>query len=210
MAAGVDESAELVILYRIIQYYTVSYMAIATRERILEAAGRVLSSSPNATIDAIAAEARVGRATVFRHYGSRAGLLRALGRRAVAETDKAAREAAARARTATEALRLVTKAAVGAGESFRFLAAAPELHDAPETVQAYERQLSELADLVEASRREGFIRPDVPTGWAVACIDGLIWAACRAVGSGVVGPVQAEDLVWDSLAGALSAHPAGG
>ena len=185
-------------------------MAIATRERILEAAGRALSASPNATVDQIAAEARVGRATVFRHFGSRAGLLRALGQRAVAETERAAREAAARARTATDALRLVTKAAVGAGESFRFLAAAPELHDAPETAQAYERQLSELAELVEASRREGFIRPDVPTAWAVACIDGLIWAACRAVGSGAVGPVQAEDLVWDTIAGGLSAHPAGG
>ena len=198
------------ILYSIIQYFTVSYMAIATRERILEAAGRVLSASPNATVNAIAAEARVGRATVFRHFGSRAGLLRALGRRAVGETDRATREAVVRARTATEALRLVTKAAVGASESFRFLAAAPELYDAPETVQAYERQLAELADLVEASRREGFIRPDVPTAWAVACIDGLIWAACRAVGSGAVGPVQAEDLVWDTVAGGLSAHPAGG
>ncbi|MDE0248203.1 MAG: TetR/AcrR family transcriptional regulator [Gemmatimonadota bacterium] len=185
-------------------------MAIATRERILEAAGRALSVSPNATVDAVAAEARVGRATVFRHFGSRAGLLRALGRRAVAETDRATREATVRARTATEALRLVMKAAVGAGESFRFLTAAPELYDAPDTVQAYERQLAELADLVEASKREGFIRPDVPTAWAVACIDGLIWAACRAVGSGAVGPVQAEDLVWDTLAGGLSAHPAGG
>lgn len=185
-------------------------MALATRNRILEAAGRALSVSPNATIDEIAAEARVGRATVFRQFGSRAGLLRALGQRAVADTDRAAREAAARASTATDALRLVARATVSTGESFRFLAGAPDLYDAPEIAEAYDRQMSELAELVEASRQEGFIRPEIPTAWAVACIDGLIWAACRAVGSGAIGPVQAQDLVWDTVASGLSTQPTTG
>ena len=82
-------------------------MALATRERILEAAGRALSRNPNATVDQIAADARVGRATVFRHFESRAGLLRALASRAIAETDRVTRQAAANARTATDTLRLV-------------------------------------------------------------------------------------------------------
>ena len=180
-------------------------MALATEERIIEGAIRALSESSNATVDQIAAEARVGRATVFRHFESRAGLLRALARRAIAETDTVTRQATAQACTATDALRSATKAVVGAGESFRFLEAAPELRDDPEIVGAYERQTSELADLVRAAREEGFIRPDVPLAWAVASIDGLIWAACRAVGEGEVGRVQAQDLVWDTIASGLSA-----
>ena len=179
-------------------------MALATQERILEAAGRVLSVSPNATIDQIAAEARVGRATVFRYFESRAGLLRVLARRALAETDRMTQQAEAEAATATDALRLVIRAVVGAGESFGFLATAAELHDEPEIVKAYERQMSELANLVKASMQEGFIRPDVPIAWAVASIDGLIWAACRAVGNGEVGLVQAQDLVWDTITSGLS------
>ncbi len=179
-------------------------MALATRERILEAAGRTLSRHPNASIDQLAAEARVGRATVFRHFESRAGLLKALARRAIAETDRVTRLAAADARTASDALRLVARAVVGAGASFRFLDSAAELYDEPEIVGAYQRQMSELADLVGAARREGFIRPDVPTGWAVASIDGLIWAACRAVGDGELGVVQAQDLVWETIANGLS------
>lgn len=179
-------------------------MALATKERILEGAARALSESPNATVDRIAAEARVGRATVFRHFESRAGLLRALARRAVAETDRVTRHATARACTATDALRLATRAVVGAGESFRFLEAAPELADEPEIAGAYDRQMSELADLVRASRREGFIRPDVPVAWVVAGIDGLIWAAARAVGKGELGRVQAQDLVWDTITSGLS------
>lgn len=183
-------------------------MALATEERILEGAVRALSENPNATVDRIAAEARVGRATVFRHFESRAGLLKALARRAVSETDRVTRQATAYACTATDALRLATRAVVGAGESYRFLEAAAELRDDPEIAGAYERQISELADLVRASRREGFIRPDVPLAWAVASIDGLIWAACRAVGEGELGRVQAQDLVWDTIAGGLSTDAA--
>ena len=179
-------------------------MALATRERILEAAGTTLLRNPNATVDQIATEARVGRATVFRHFESRAGLLRALAGRAIAETDSVTRQAAAHARTATEALRLVTRAVVGAGEFFRFLDSAAELYDEPEIVEAYQRQMSELADLVGAAKREGCIRPDVPTAWVVASIDGLIWAACRAVGDGELGVVQAQDLVWETVANGLS------
>lgn len=183
-------------------------MALATEERILEGAVRALSVNPNATVDQIAAEARVGRATVFRHFESRAGLLRALARRAIAETDRVTRQATALACTATDALRLATKAVVAAGESYRFLEAAAELRDESEIAGAYERQMSELEDLVRASRREGFIRPDVPLAWVVASIDGLIWAACRAVGEGELGRVQAQDLVWDTITSGLSTSAA--
>ena len=179
-------------------------MALGTRERILEAAGRALSRTPNATVDQIAAEARVGRATVFRHFESRAGLLRALASRAIAETDRVTRQAAANARTATDALRLVTQAVVGTGGFFRFLDSAAKLYDEPEIVGAYQRQMSELADLAGAAKREGFIRADVPTPWVVASIDGLIWAACRAVGDGELGVVQAQDLVWETIAYGLA------
>ena len=185
-------------------------MALATRERIFEAAGRALLRNPNATVDRIATEARVGRATVFRHFESRAGLLRALARRAISETDRVTRRAAARARTATDLLRLVTRAVVGAGESFRFLDSAVELYDDPEIVEAYQRQMSELAELVGAARGEGFIRPDLPTAWVVTSIDGLIWAACRAVGDGELGVVQAQDLVWETIASGLSTERKGG
>lgn len=181
-------------------------MAPATQERILEAAVRVLSARPNATIDEIAAEARVGRATVFRHFDSRAGLLKALARRAIAKTDEVARLAAAGACTATDALRAVTKAVVGMGESFRFLESAGEVYDQPEIAAAYERQMREMADLVRACRREGFIHPEIPTAWVAASIDGLIWAASRAVGDGQIGVVQAQDLVWETITRGVSAE----
>src|SRR4051794_16748048 len=48
------------------------------RERILKAAQRLLEQSPVATLGDIAAAAGVSRATLYRRFGSRAELIRAL------------------------------------------------------------------------------------------------------------------------------------
>lgn len=170
-----------------------------TEERILDAARRVLAAHPGATMDEIAGEARVGRATVFRCFRNRAELLKTLAGRAIAVTDQVASEAAASAETATEALRRVITAVLGASDHYRFLGAAAELSGEEEIASAYERQLGDLAELVAAARREGSIRPELPTGWVVAMIDGQIWAAGAAVTKGAVGRLQAQELLWESI-----------
>jgi AcrR family transcriptional regulator len=54
--------------------------AARNRELLLDAAHRLVDSCgvPAVTMDAVAAEAGVGKGTVFRRYGSRAGLMAAL------------------------------------------------------------------------------------------------------------------------------------
>lgn len=185
-----------------------SIISSAKEEQILEAARRVLCVNPAASVDDIAAAARVGRATVFRRYGNRAGLLEALARRAIAVTDRVAAEAAAPAGTATEALKQVMAAIVGVSEHYRFLGTAAELSGNEEVAGAYERQLSELADLVAAVKREGNIRPDLPTAWVVALIDSHIWAAGSAVGKGAIGLLQAQELMWDTVMAGIATESA--
>ena len=183
-------------------------MPSTTEERILEAARRVLCANAGATIDEIAAEARVGRATVFRLFKSRAELLKTLARQAILVTDQVAGEAVASAPTATEALRAVITAVLGASEHYRFLATAVELSGDEEIAGAYDRQLSELGDLVAAARREGSIRPDLPTAWVVALIDGQLWATGAAVAKGTVGLRQAQELIWETIMTGISARKA--
>ncbi len=54
--------------------------AVRNRARVLDAAMRVAArhGAGNLTMDAVAAEASVGKGTVFRHFGDRTGLLTAL------------------------------------------------------------------------------------------------------------------------------------
>ena len=185
-----------------------SITASFTEERILDAARRVLAAHPGATMDEIAREARVGRATVFRCFKNRAELLKTLARHAIAVTDHVASEAAASAETATEALRRVVTAVLGASDHYRFLGAAAELSGEEEIASAYERQLAGLADLVAAARREGSIRPELPTGWLVATIDAQIWGAGAAVTKGAVGRLQAQELLWETIMGGIGTDAA--
>jgi serine phosphatase RsbU (regulator of sigma subunit) len=61
--------------------------------RIVEAAVRALRDDPEATIDQIAARGRIGRATIYRHFGSRAELVRVAERQAREEADANERDA---------------------------------------------------------------------------------------------------------------------
>lgn len=132
-------------------------MASTTEERILEAARRVLCANPGATIDDIAAEALVGRATVFRLFNNRAGLLKRLARRAIAVTDQVTSEAAASAQTATEALRLAITAVLGAGEHYRFLGKAVELCGD----EAFDRTAAQTRFQFEGTEREAGVAEHV-------------------------------------------------
>ncbi|MEM7417660.1 MAG: helix-turn-helix domain-containing protein [Gemmatimonadota bacterium] len=174
-------------------------------DRILDAAAAVLSKNPSASVDEIAAEAGVGRATVFRLFEGRPGLLRALAWRAIEQGDRAAADAMTEARGATDALRRVVQACVALGDTFHFLATTPVVERDPELHQAYQRQMHEMASLVDEAKQEGGLRNDMPTSWIVASIDGQIWSAALAVGRGEVGREQAEALVWDTIARGMGA-----
>jgi len=64
--------------------------AARNRRRVLDAAERLFAENPSCvTMEAVAAEAGVGKGTVFRRFGDRAGLVRAL----ISETESELQEA---------------------------------------------------------------------------------------------------------------------
>ena len=55
----------------------------------------------------------------------------------------------------------------------------------------------------------GAFVPDLPTQWVVALIDGQLWAAGGAVANGIVGLVQAQELIWHSIMTGISTMTGG-
>ncbi|MYA16417.1 MAG: hypothetical protein F4Z28_06385 [Gammaproteobacteria bacterium] len=63
----------------------------------------------------------------------------------------------------------------------------------------YEAQLNWTTALVEDLKTEGVIRQDVPTRWAVAQIDQLIWVAWTAVSEWGLSPDDTATLAQSTL-----------
>lgn len=176
---------------------------MTTVDRILEGARGLLAAAPGSTMTEIAAAAGVGRATVFRHFEGRTQLIHALATRALDATDRACAEAVKGTTSSIEALEAVIRATLSTGSSYHFLASLTEAWSDPELQRRYAEQTTALVDLVEGARREGQVRPELPTAWVAAAIDGLLWAAAQSVARQEIGAAQAPDLAWQAVAGAV-------
>lgn len=175
----------------------------ATKEALLAAAATTLSKNPGASLSEIAAKAGVGRATLHRHFPARDDLIRELALESLRQTDAATAEIPFETIAAAEGLRRVLEAVVPLGDRYRFLTQEPAAAQGPEIAEAYGRQLAGLAELAEAAKAEGSLAPEVPTAWAVAAFDALVYAAWSAVDDGAVARRDAAALAFRTLTDGL-------
>lgn len=168
-------------------------------QSLLNAAGAVLARNPGAAMAEIAEKAGVGRATLYRHFPTREDLIRALALDSLRQTDEATKQIPVKGVSAERVLGEVFGAIVPLGDRFRFLSSEPAaLHD-PKIKAAYDRQLDELAELVEAMKDEGSVDRAVPTAWVVVAIDALVYAAWDAVDDGAVARRDAAALAFRTI-----------
>ena len=147
----------------------------------------------------IAAKAGVGRATLYRHFPTREDLIRALALESLRQTDEATKQIPADRASAVQVLAEVFEAIVPLGDRFRFLSNEPAAFHDPEIKAAHDRQLDELAELVEAMKAEGSLDRAVPTAWVVATIDALVYAAWDTVDDGAVARRDAAKLAFRTI-----------
>ncbi|MCG8467599.1 MAG: TetR/AcrR family transcriptional regulator, partial [Gemmatimonadetes bacterium] len=130
--------------------------------------------------------AGVGRATLYRHFSSREDLIRALAVESIREMDRATAHIEESATSARHAIELVFEAVAPLGERYHFLTMETSLFDDPGVTRSWDRQRRDMSELIELAKEEGSMARDVPTPWAVAAADALIYAAWTAVKDGDV------------------------
>ena len=167
------------------------------REAIIDAAIETFASNPGASLAEVAARAGVGRASLHRHFRSRAHLLTAIGHQCISEVDAATRAAVKDAGSARERLLNMLEAVIPLGDRYHFLA--QETTGDADLQARYEAELQWVTGLVEALREEGALAMDVPPGWVVANIDAQIWLAWSQVAAGNLAPADAAGLVFRTL-----------
>src|SRR5262245_59999823 len=175
---------------------------------IVEAAFDGLSRDPDVTMSAIARSAGVGRVTLYTHFPTRAALLDAVARRAVAQAAAALDAEAPDVGPAGEALARL------AGPGWRVLDRCQHLAAAVARVlppgrrnQVQDLVLQRVERLIVRGQDEGAFRVDVPRAWLAATIYGLMHTAAQEVDAGRLTQDEAGEVLKVTLLAAI-ARPA--
>lgn len=178
-------------------------MVIRT-EDLLDAAAGVLVRRPDATLQAIAAAARVSRTTIFNRFPTRDALLEALA----VDTLERMRDGMAGLdwspeRVPTDVVEDLWRVVRPLSDRAAFLRTGP-LHESPEVTAGWAEAFTPWGVYVATLQAMGRVRDDMPLRWLAGSLVGLLFAAFDEVDAGEQGAAQAGRLVaasWVALAG---------
>jgi AcrR family transcriptional regulator len=181
-----------------------------SRTAVLDAAIAVLGRRPDASVEEIAAAARVTRQTVYAHYPSRKVLLAAVVDRITAEVAAALGEIDVDSGTAAEALQRWVQRSWLLVHRYPVLLT-PAIATAAPDGDEHARHLpiiDSLRRLVHRGRRTGEFDTAHPTGWYVAAIIGLGHAAGQEAAAGRMSMAKAGRAFADAASRLCAADAA--
>ncbi|MCW4351850.1 TetR/AcrR family transcriptional regulator [Hoyosella sp. YIM 151337] len=150
---------------------TTSGSRVRTQQAIVDAAIRVLATSPTASLGEIAEAAQVGRTTLHRYFPDRAALIKELSTRAVSAITDATHQARLERDTGREAVVRLLQSYFEIGDLLKVLLLTPGVYEEEEWAQHGDVD-QELIDVVLRGHRDGTIDPELSPEW----VQNLIWA----------------------------------
>ena len=182
--------------------------------RILEAAARVLSEDPHATIQRIADEAGLVRLTVYRRYPNRDALRRAIFEAAAVEARAVVDDALSRDLDAVDSLRALIVEMASIAQRYPLLSVGTDLQPLPTdarrpTPPPMSRAMQHaVIELVERGQRQGTLRSDLPAELLPQAIAGTLRVTLRFARSLNADPAQLGAQVADLLLNGFAASSA--
>jgi len=147
------------------------------RSTILDAAVRVLATHPTATLQEVAAEAGVGRATLYRYFPNREALIIALADASLAETATIAEHLRQHSGCPRDYFEALLAALLEQGEKYHYLSTDSSALNDPRINAAYAEQLERMHELICQLQQEGVLDDQLPSSWINQLLDGLIYSA---------------------------------
>ena len=171
--------------------------AVRNQAAIVEAALRVLADRPGASMDEIAEASGLGRATLYRHFRTRAELVHAIQRSALATAGEAVAACGLEQHAASAALKCAVEALVGVGDRYRVLGREVSLD--PSLLERQESVARPLLGTIRRGQENGELRRDLPPQWVLASMGNLLVLALREIGAGRLSADAAAEIVAATL-----------
>lgn len=171
--------------------------AVRNEAVIAEAALRVLAEQPGASMSEIAEASGLGRATLYRHFRTRAELVHAIQERALAAAGEAIAACGLDDLPPRVALACAIEALVGVGDRYRVLAR--EVSPDPRRLERQQSVAGPLLATIQRGQELGELRRDLPVPWVLASLGNLLTLALREIGGGRLTAEQAATLVAATL-----------
>ncbi|WP_246342092.1 TetR/AcrR family transcriptional regulator [Actinomadura verrucosospora] len=177
-----------------------------TVRTILEAAERVLSADPAATMEQIAEAAGVARTTVHRRFATRDALIDALTEWAVRRLAEAVDAAPDASAPPLVTLYQVTANVLEVKIGWGFAMTRAGRSTMPEVVRVQAEIAAKCDELFLRAQEAGIVRDDVDLVWARRVYYALLYEA--STGHGTEKPGALATLVVDTLLRGIAAQPA--
>lgn len=173
-------------------------------DAILAAAHECLSLDPDVSVSDIAAAAGLGRVTLYGHFPSRADLVDAVVRRALAAFDTAmeAVDLSGDPRQALE--RLINATWRLTADSTQLVVAAQRALPPARIAEVHEVPAQRVLELIERGQRERVFRTDLRASWLVSVLHAIVHTAANEVAARRLAPGEAGKMISSTLLAAFT------
>ncbi len=176
--------------------------------RILEAAEACLARDPDASMGDIAAEAGLGRVTIYGHFASRQVLVEAVVRRVLDAANTALNEVDLSGDPVAAFERLVKASWQVTLRSGSVIIAADKALPATTVRQAHAGGLEErVRNLITDGQRSGAFRSDLSADWLIATFHAILHAAAEEIDAGRLDSAEAAAVITNTMLSVLQAKP---
>jgi len=163
------------------------------RAKILAATVTAIRKNPDASVADIAAEAGVGRMTLYGHFQTRAALIEAALVESLERGEEVLREVPLDGDAREAFARLVASSWVLVDQSQALLAAAQKELPAARIRELHESAEARMRGLLLRGQREGAFRADLPVSWLLTTTHVVMNGAAEELRTGRLDP---DDAPW--------------
>ncbi|MGP3957946.1 TetR/AcrR family transcriptional regulator [Nonomuraea sp. 3N208] len=172
---------------------------------ILEAATRLLSADPAASVADIAKAAGVGRVTLYGHFPSREALVDAVLDHTVGVADAVLEDPSIDTDPAPEAMARLLRSSWEILDRHRRLFVAADRVMATERIREHhDRPLRRVERLIGRGRRDGDFRTDLPLSWLVTTFFSIIHSAAQEREAGRLTSEEVERVLVTTMLSLLT------